>query len=109
MHVLVGLALVCGLLYFWLVANWFARVLVFLLLTLCFGFIGGLMITGGANGTGWIVGLLGGGVVAWFVAGIPAYCWRYHLQQLEERLREQCNANAARQRWNPMSGRYEYR
>lgn len=41
MHILIGLVLACGLLYFWLAGNWFARVLTFLPLAVLFAVLCG--------------------------------------------------------------------
>lgn len=79
MHILIGIVLALGLLYFWLQGHWFARVVAFLLLAALFGLIGALL-TGadGPPGTnhGW-VGLLLGAALAWPVSGIPIY-WHRH-------------------------------
>jgi hypothetical protein len=73
MHILIGLVVVAALLYFWLVAHWFARVLMFLLLGVG-GFFGGGAITGTLPSSV-ILGVLGI-VAAWYVAGIPTYYWQ---------------------------------
>lgn len=76
MHILIGLCMGLVLLYFWLLAHWFARVLMFLLLGAIFG-AAGLALGDDPNhqGGALMIALIGV-VAAWFVAGIPIYYWR---------------------------------
>jgi hypothetical protein len=85
MHILLGLVLAAGLLYFWLLGHWFARVLVFLGLIpvlglLVVGLIGGGLHDGPVE---IFVGAIGGGVAGWFVSGLPIYYWRRQFAQLQ--------------------------
>lgn len=87
MHILVSLAMGVALLYFWLVGWWFARVLVFLMFA-AIGFIAAAAAVNttahGAdpNAFGLILIGLAGAALAWPVAGIPAYYWRWRLRQM---------------------------
>jgi hypothetical protein len=73
--VLLLLAAAVLLLYFWLIGHhWFARVLTFLVLLIPLSFLGA------AYGEPFHAGLLGlilGGIAAWFLTGIPIYVRRY--------------------------------
>ena len=73
MEILIGLVVAAALLYFWLVAHWFARLLVFLLLGAGLLTIGALIAEPPAN----ILFAVFGVVAAWYVAGIPTYYWRH--------------------------------
>jgi hypothetical protein len=68
-HVLIGIGLAVV-----LIGHWFARVL---LLTAGVGLIAGIAF--GGYGGAWVFGLVVGGIVGWFVSGIPLYYWRYQL------------------------------
>jgi hypothetical protein len=70
MHFLIGLGVFVVLLYWWLIANWFARVLVFLLLTL----ISTLIFT--SNGIPPLLAFILAGLIAWPVASVPLYYQR---------------------------------
>lgn len=77
MHILIGLALACGVLYLWLLGHWFGRVLMFLLLAVVCGLAIGIampQLTEGATANPW--GFLIGLVVAWPLASIPLYMRR---------------------------------
>jgi hypothetical protein len=64
------------LLYFWLIGHhWFARVLAFLVLVIPLSFLGSAY---GAPYDSGLLGLVLGGVAAWFLTGIPIYVRRYH-------------------------------
>jgi hypothetical protein len=76
MHILIALALAAVLLYFWLTGNWFARVLVFLLLSVAFGFTSVWLGLLAGDQSPWFVLALLGVAVAWPVASVPIYCWR---------------------------------
>lgn len=82
MHILIGLAMGVALLYWWLLGNWFARVLVFLLFA-CGGFLGGVAIGAQSHDqSSWLVlGIIGAGL-AWPLAGLPVYFWRWRIQQM---------------------------
>jgi hypothetical protein len=63
------------LLYFWLVGHhWFARVLAFLVLLIPLAFLGAAY---GAPYHAGLLGLILGGVAAWFLTGIPIYIRRH--------------------------------
>jgi hypothetical protein len=76
-HILIGIGLAAVLLYYWLIGHWFARVLVFLMLAAGVGLIAGAAL--GGHDVSWLLGLVVGGIVGWFVSGIPLYYWRYQL------------------------------
>lgn len=87
MEILLGLALGAALLYAWLVGHWFARVLVFLLLTPALGLAVAALLVAGANQQAAPIALafsgMLGGVAAWFVSGAPVYYWRAQLKRLD--------------------------
>jgi len=74
MHIIIGLLLGIALLYFWLVGHWFARILMFIVLTVLFSAVAlagdnrepatNLFLLALAIGAGWIV------------ASLPLYYWR---------------------------------
>jgi hypothetical protein len=75
MHFLIGLGLAVTLLYFWLIGDWFARVLVFLLLGAIGGLFGAMALKNAPAGaliftTCWII-------AGWFIASIPIYVQRH--------------------------------
>lgn len=85
MHILLGLLLACALLYFWLLGHWFARVLVFLLLTAALGFVGAAFVavhSGPDANAGAVGGAAMGILLAWPLAGLPVYFWRWHISNL---------------------------
>jgi hypothetical protein len=89
MHFLIGLLLGLATLYFWLSAHWFARVVVFLALTVILFFGIGLTynqtVPGGVGLDGFFLELLISATVAWFISSIPIYLQRArsgHYQQL---------------------------
>lgn len=83
MHILIALILAPALLYFWLIGHWFARVLAFLVFAAAFGVGGALLTSAGATyPNAGLPGLVIGGIVAWFVAGIPTYYWRHRMNLL---------------------------
>ena len=67
-----------ALLYFWLLGHWFARVLVFLGLTLCAAFAGLFANVRGDVSAGVAVFIIGA-VVAWLLASGPIIYWRNRL------------------------------
>ena len=67
MEFLIGLAVACGLLYFWLLGRWFARVLAFLLLA---AFV--VLLAKNADAVEFCVSL----AVMWLLSGIPIYIRR---------------------------------
>ena len=82
MAILIGLVLALVVLYFWLVGHWFARVVVFLAFAVILGLlIGGLMPPLDPHAALNPLGFLIGGVVAWFVSGIPIYRQRHQKRQ----------------------------
>jgi hypothetical protein len=84
MAILLGLGLALVLLYFWLIGNWFARVL---MLPVCAALLGIgfalIMVSGGHpgpnNGT---FGLLVGLALAWPVSSIPIYYYRWQANKV---------------------------
>ena len=76
MHILIGLAAILALLYFWLAGNWFARLLVFLMLA-------ALAIVGIADKQPdhEIIALIVAATM-WPVASIPTYYWRQRMATL---------------------------
>ena len=82
MELMIGAGLALALLYFWLMAHWFARVVVFLLL----GAVLTVIITA-SIGWGVYDGRALGEIVlpiaavafgmAWLLASLPIYYWRY--------------------------------
>lgn len=81
MHMLIGLVLGCGLLYFWLVGHWFARVLVFLPLAFLLGFIG-IGIAYGQHPSAGVFFAVWGVAGAWPVSSIPTWYWRRRMRVL---------------------------
>jgi hypothetical protein len=80
MHVLIGLGAAVALLYFWLLGHWFARVLVFLFLVLCAGYVG-LIVNKDGDGAaiaGTVVFIIGA-ILSWPIASIPIVYWRHRL------------------------------
>jgi hypothetical protein len=96
MVILIAVVLCVGLLYFWLVGHWFARVLVFLALMVLFGMIAFATMNAVLEGVlrdplpdwwrrtpKWIMpvsvllGLVIGPVAGWFASMIPTYYWRH--------------------------------
>jgi len=82
MEILIGVALGVALLYFWLLAHWFARVLVFLLAAPCLGFILATIMPpwsvtphADLNPLGFLIGFVAG----WWLAAAPTYYWRGQL------------------------------
>jgi hypothetical protein len=78
MPILIGLALACVLLYFWIAGNGFARALAFIAFAVLFGIVIPACGAPGYHesmpiGLAW---MFGGFAVAWFVSGIPLYCSR---------------------------------
>jgi hypothetical protein len=94
MHILIGLGLAVVLLYFWLIGNRFARVLMFLLLAAGLGVYGGLCLATNDSPVGGMIGGCIGIALAWPVAGIPIYFARFREAQHEKWIAELC----ARQR-----------
>jgi|SRR5579862_1315166 len=82
MHILIGLCLGLALLYYWLLAHWFARVLVFLLLGAVFATAGyALGDTRSDPATACMLALIGG-AAAWFAAAIPTWYWTRRISDL---------------------------
>jgi hypothetical protein len=82
MHILIGIGLALVLLYFWLCAHWFARVIVFLLLTVTIGFMASPTVPGLVTGPEHLIaGFVYGGIIGWFVSGIPTYYWHHQMRQ----------------------------
>lgn len=86
MEVLLGLVLGIGaflaVLYYWLQAHWFARVVVFLLLALTLGVAGGAATASPQAPALAFVGMVPGVALAWALAGIPRYYWRHRMRGL---------------------------
>jgi hypothetical protein len=81
MHFLIGLCLALALLCFWLQGHWFARILAFLLLTGCLGFVlWALLPTLNPPKEGNALGFLVGLVLAWPIASLPTYYWRHQFR-----------------------------
>lgn len=78
MGILIGLAVAGVLLYFWLLAHWFARVICFLAFAAIFGLAGALWFASINHDATFVGGILGA-ALAWPVSGIPIYYWRYRL------------------------------
>jgi hypothetical protein len=83
MHILIGLVVAAALLYFWLIGHWFARILMFLLLTVGVGLVLWVLLPPltppkDGNAFGFLIGL----ILAWPLAGIPAYYWRQRMRTL---------------------------
>jgi hypothetical protein len=75
--VLLWLAAGIGLLYFWLVGHWFARVLAFLLFAVPLVILGwGIGEKQTPGGVGMIFTIPFGGYLAWLLSGVPVYYWR---------------------------------
>jgi len=81
MHILIGLAMALALLYFWLLAHWYARILMFLVMAAALGAggagLGSLKQDGGFATV--VIGLVGIGL-AWPLAGIPVYRQRHQIR-----------------------------
>ena len=87
MFIIVGLVLAAGVLWLWLIANWFGRVLAFLLFGPLFGFLCGGPVSAYPAGV-----LIGGGigvVIGWCVASIPMWV----AQSKERRYHEELARN----------------
>ena len=76
MAILIGLGLAMALLYFWLIGHWFARILVFLLLSVFFFFMFVATAHDTSDRAGVVILGLFGIPLAWPIADIPAYCCR---------------------------------
>jgi hypothetical protein len=74
MHILIGIALALALLYFWLLGHWFARVLMFLIITATGGILALATGTASSSHAGLIPPLA---IAAWFMSGLPLYYWRH--------------------------------
>lgn len=83
MHILIGLAIALALFYFWLIGHWFARVLVFLILAVIGFCLGAAAVSAPeTNAFGLILFGLLGAALAWPIAGLPVYYWRWRLRQM---------------------------
>jgi hypothetical protein len=85
MVVLVCVVLFLGVLYWWLVGHWFARVVMLFPLAALLGFLGlwaGAAVerVPGASALG-LMGCGAGFIAAWFASGIPIYYHRYRTRQ----------------------------
>ena len=80
MELLIGLILAAAVLYFWLVGNWFARVVVFLglELVLMLSLLAPLRPDEHIS----YLGLIFGSVVIWLISDLPARYWRYHNRRM---------------------------
>jgi hypothetical protein len=94
MVVLIGLCIAAGALYFWLLGDWFARVLMFLLLSAPLAMLGwAVMREPGSGGTvAWCVAAM---AATWPLSGIPLY---YREHRLEEAAAERARQEEAQQR-----------
>lgn len=83
MHILIGLILGCGLLYFWFVGNWFARVLVFLPLAflLAFILIGVASDHRASQGVFFVLAIIGI-ALAWPLSSLPIWHWQNRMRAL---------------------------
>jgi hypothetical protein len=74
-------AVVLAALYFWLIGQWFARVVMFLCLSAVLGLFAGMAMLSGGN-----LAVFGAVVVAaavsWYASGIPMYYWNARNRQL---------------------------
>lgn len=83
MPVLIGIALGCALLYFWLAGHWFARILTFICAAGFLGYFGLIFIPPGSNGA--IALLIDFALalgVSWLLSGIPTWYWRRRVTEL---------------------------
>jgi hypothetical protein len=72
MVVLIGIATFFGVLYWWLVGNWFARIVVFLaLIPVCWVTQAHAIYIGDAATDFFLIACCG--VIAWLVSGLPRY------------------------------------
>lgn len=83
MSILIGLAVGAGLLYYWLIGHWFARVLMVPVFAIPLGLVIGLaMVSGEHSGPhDSLVGILIGCALAWPISGIPRYFHRWHFNR----------------------------
>lgn len=71
-------------LYVWLIGHWFGRVVAFLVFLVGLGLLGATLgAQATANIPGVVIGSMIGGVLAWFAAGIPTYCWHRVINRVE--------------------------
>lgn len=82
MALLIGIPAMLAILYGWLVGNWFARVLVFLMLTALIAVV--TLVAADPKGTIVFLAVILAGVAAWFLSGIPVYYWRRNDRKLTE-------------------------
>jgi len=81
MHILLGLCLACGLLYFWLIGHWFARIVVFVPLAFVI-FIALADHSKGDPGT--ILGACAAAALMWPLASIPTYYRRHEQRRIAQ-------------------------
>lgn len=83
MHILVGISLALGLLYFWLIGWWFARVILFLGLAPVVGLLIGATVSPSPvrfDSPDFLLPATLGVVLAWLIAALPTYYWRRQLR-----------------------------
>lgn len=79
--IIIGLLIALPILYFWLIGNWFARVLAFLGLFAFFAIF--VLIANDAPSAehNFLLGYLVAGGAAWIVSSLPTYYWRHRSRQ----------------------------
>lgn len=86
MHILISLAMALALLYFWLIGHWFARVLMFLALAATVFAVAASSINYGIYDGKAPIGVLlfevPIGLLAWPLASLPVYFWRWRVRQM---------------------------
>lgn len=93
MGTLTGLMIFCGLLYWWIIGHWFARILVTLALSLSLLYVALFLMemNHAAAGARLLVALL---LLCstWFIGGAPTYYWRHRMRFLREEQRRHIRA-----------------
>lgn len=82
MTLLIGIPAVLAIMYGWLIGNWFARVLMFLILTALIAVV--TLVAADPKGAVVFLAVILAGVAAWFLSGIPIYYWRRNDRKLTE-------------------------